>query len=224
MNRRLVAVEMLDESLDATLVLEDVFLVFLALVHETNAYARIEKRQLAQPAREYVVVKLDVREGAGAGLEAQGSPRAIRIADNGERLLRLTVYVFLLVDLPVAVNREDQVFGQGVDDGYADTVQAAGHLVGIVVELTAGVQNRHDDFGGRAPFFRVQVYRDAAAVVADRYGLVGVNGDRNRVAVTRERLVDGVIDNLENHVVKAGAVIGIADVHAGPLAHGLKAF
>ena len=38
----------------------------------------------------------------------------------------------------------------------------------------------------------------------------------NFLAVTRQRLVDGVVDDLENHVVEASAVIGITDVHAGP--------
>ena len=31
-----------------------------------------------------------------------------------------------------------------------------------------------------------------------------------------EGLVDGVVDDLENHVVEPGAVIGVADVHSGP--------
>ena len=37
------------------------------------------------------------------------------------------------------------------------------------------------------------------------------------------RLVDRVVDDLEGHVVQAGAVIGVADVHARPLAHGVEA-
>ena len=42
-------------------------------------------------------------------------------------------------------------------------------------------------------------------------------------AISRERLVDGIVDGLEHHVMKAGAVIGVADKHTGPFAHGLKA-
>jgi UDP-N-acetylenolpyruvoylglucosamine reductase len=38
-----------------------------------------------------------------------------------------------------------------------------------------------------------------------------------------QRLVDGVVDDLVDHVVQAGAVIGVADIHARPLAHGLQA-
>src|SRR5690606_2193881 len=36
-------------------------------------------------------------------------------------------------------------------------------------------------------------------------------------------LVDRVVDHLEHHVVQPGPVVHVADVHAGPLAHGLEA-
>ena len=43
------------------------------------------------------------------------------------------------------------------------------------------------------------------------------------VAEAGERFVDGVVDDLVDHVVKPGAVIGVADVHAGALANRLEA-
>ena len=43
------------------------------------------------------------------------------------------------------------------------------------------------------------------------------------VAVAGQRFVDGVVDDLEHHVVQAGAVVHVADVHAGTLADGLEA-
>ena len=47
--------------------------------------------------------------------------------------------------------------------------------------------------------------------------------DLDPVAIAGQRLVDRVVDDLEHHVVQAGAVVGVADVHARPLAHGLEA-
>ncbi len=44
------------------------------------------------------------------------------------------------------------------------------------------------------------------------------------VAVAGERLVDRVVDDLEHEVVQAGAIGGVADVHAGALAHGFQTF
>ncbi len=46
---------------------------------------------------------------------------------------------------------------------------------------------------------------------------------RDVLAVAGEVLVDGVVHDLENTVVQA-ALIGVADIHSGPFAHGLKAF
>jgi hypothetical protein len=45
--------------------------------------------------------------------------------------------------------------------------------------------------------------------------------DLDRVAVPCERLVDGVVDDLENEVMQT-ARPGGADVHAGPLADGVE--
>ena len=72
--------------------------------------------------------------------------------------------------------------------------------------------------------FAVHVGRDAAAVVAHGHRAVGIERDHDFVGVAGERLVDGVVDDLVDHVVEAGAVVGVADVHARPLAHGIEAF
>ncbi len=102
-------------------------------------------------------------------------------------------------------------------------MQAAGNLVRVVVEFSARVQHGHDDLGRGTPFFAVDVGRDAPAVVLDGDRFVGVNRHDDAIAVPREGFVDRVIHDLENHVVEAGSVIGVADVHAGPLADRLEA-
>ena len=43
------------------------------------------------------------------------------------------------------------------------------------------------------------------------------------VGMAGQRLVDGVVDDLVDHVVQAGAVVGVADIHAGTLADGVEA-
>ena len=37
-----------------------------------------------------------------------------------------------------------------------------------------------------------------------------------------QRLVDGVVDHLVDHVVQARAVVGVADIHARALAHRIE--
>jgi hypothetical protein len=79
--------------------------------------------------------------------------------------------------LAVAADGQAQPLGQGVDAGHADAVQAAGHLVAVLVELAAGVQHAHDDLGGGALglvlVVELDAHRDAAAVVGDGNGVVG---------------------------------------------------
>ena len=100
----------------------------------------------------------------------------------------------------------------------------ARHLVGILVELPAGMELRHDHFGGGDAFALVDLGRDAAAVILDRHRAVGVQRHQDLVAEAGQRLVDGVVDHLIDHVVQARAVVGVADIHARPLAHGIEAF
>src|SRR3546814_20188427 len=94
--------------------------------------------------------------------------------------------------LAVAPDGELQPFAERVDDRDADTVEAAGDLVGVVVggvlELTTGVELGHDDLGRRDTFFLVDPGRDAAAVILDRNRAVGVARDLDAVASPRPRL------------------------------------
>ena len=43
------------------------------------------------------------------------------------------------------------------------------------------------------------------------------------VGMAGQRLVDGVVDHLVDHVVEARAVVGVADIHARPLADRVEA-
>ena len=126
-----------------------------------------------------------------------------------------------LPDLAVAPDAQVERLGEGIDDGNTHAVQAAGNLIGVLVELAARVQLGHDDFGGGDAFFLVNIDRHAAAVVAYGNGTIGVQRDVNAIAVTGERLVDGVVDDFVDHLVQARTVIGIADVHAGTFADGI---
>ena len=90
-----------------------------------------------------------------------------------------------------------------------------------MLELAAGVQDGQHDLGRRLAAFLVDVDGDAAAVVADGAGAVGVQDDLDAVAVTGERLVDGVVDRLVHEVVQTVRA-RIADVHRGALADCLE--
>ncbi len=101
-------------------------------------------------------------------------------------------------------------------------MQAAGDLVGVLVELTARMKLGHDDLGRRDALV-MHVGGNAAAIVVDGDRAVGVQHDVDRVGVPGQRLVDGVVHDLVHHVVQAGAVVGVADIHARTLADGVEA-
>src|SRR3546814_5508674 len=90
----------------------------------------------------------------------------------------------------VAPDRQFEPFGQRVDDADADAVEAAGHLVGIVVarilELPAGVKLGHDDLGRRNAFLGVDAGRNAAAIILDADRSVAVQRDEHQVARSEE--------------------------------------
>ena len=108
----------------------------------------------------------------------------------------------LLVHVAVAPDLELEPLRQRVDDRHADAVQAAGDLVGGVLELAAGVEHGEHDFGGRLAAL-VHVHRNAAAVVDDRDRPVDVDGDVDVLAEAGERFVDRVVDDLVDEVVQS---------------------
>jgi len=130
--------------------------------------------------------------------------------------------------LAVAPDRQFQPFRQRVHHGHADAVQAARNLVGVifrsVFELSARVELGHDHFGGGNAFAGMDASGNAASVVFHRHRPVGVQFDEHQIAMAGQSLVDRVVGNLEHHVVQARSVIGIADIHARALAHGVQSF
>ena len=101
-------------------------------------------------------------------------------------------------------------------------MQTAGNRVGFLVEFAARVENGQHHFDGGLLLRLVHVDGNAAAVVDDGDRVVDVDGDIDVLAETRERFVDGVVDDFVNEMVQA-AFARVADVHRGALAHRLNA-
>ncbi|MNZ53564.1 hypothetical protein D3C78_714440 [compost metagenome] len=217
-HRGLVGVQVLDESAQAPFVLEQLFLA-AALVAQNDTYPGVEEGQFADTLGQDVPAEMNIVEGFRGGLEVNFRTRAFSITYRVQRELRDAVVIELLPNLAFAANGQAQLVGEGVHNRNTHAVQAAGDLVAVVVELTAGVQHGHDDLGRRNPFFLVDIHRNAAAVVTDGDRFIGVNGDGNFAAEACQRLVDGVVHHFEDHVVQTGAIVRVANVHARTLAH-----
>ena len=222
MDRGLVLVQVFNERLDATFVAE-MRLTAVTLIHQTDGNTGVEEGELAQALGQDLVVEQGIAENGRARPEANFGTGAGAVANLLERRLWLTQMIGLLVDVTVTTNGQQQLVREGVN--YRDThaVKAAGYLVGVVIKLTASVQHGHDDLCGGAALLLVHVYRDTPAIVTHRDRTVGMDLDQNIGAVASERLVNGVIDDLEHHVVQTRAIIRIADIHPRALADRIQA-
>ena len=122
--------------------------------------------------------------------------------------------------MPVPPDLELHRFGQRVHDRHADAVQSARHLVAVVVELAAGVQDRQDDFrSGLAA--GVAVNRNAATVVDDGDRVIDMDRDVDLIAITGQSLIDGVVDDLVHQVMQPRRTSG-PDVHGRAFPHGFE--
>ena len=221
-DRRLVLVQVLDELDDAALVEERVG-ASVALVLDDDLEAAVQERELAEAVRQGVEGEGRLLEDRRVRLEADDRAVLRGLLARGQRAGRpAALLVALGPHLAAPPDLDLEPLAQRVHDRDADAVETARDLVGGMLELPAGVQDRQDDLRGRLPALLVEVHGDAAPVVTDRTGSVRVEDDLDGVAVRPERLVHGVIHRLVHEVVEpVGA--RVADVHRGALADGLEA-
>ncbi len=223
--RRVQILDVVDESL---LVEEHVLARLLALgdralVGERDREALVQEGHLLEAGAQRVVVEFDGFEDVGVRPEGDGGSGAVGVAGVGERRIRNAVVVALGPERALAANRDFELVRERVDDGAADAVQTAGDGVAAAAELSAGVQDCEHDLDRRLLLDRVLVDGDAAAVVDDAHGAIGEDRDLDAIAVPGECLINGVVDDLVDEVVKT-ARTGRADVHAGSLADRLESF
>ena len=218
-----LAVQMLDKSTNTAFVFEQVFLAFFPLILQVNPHPGVEKGQLPQAFGKNIVMKFRVREDFPTGLEPDAGASFFRLTNSLEGFLGFSHHITLVPDFSFPLDGQLQLLGESVHHGHADAVQPSGYLVGIVIEFAAGMEHGHDDFGRGNPFFLVKAHRNAAAIIGNRDGIVRVNGDIDGAAMASQGLVDGIVHDLEDHVMQAGAIIGVAYIHARTLAHRVQA-
>ena len=226
--RLFLLVEPRDEFADTALVAHRVtalalglFFTLKALILDRDAKARVQKCLLAHAGVQRFVGVFELFKHLGVGLERDGRARVVGRADDGHLLRDLAAGEFHLVDVAVFVDLHRQPFRQRVDNARADTVQTAGDLVASAAELAACVQHGVDDLERGTARLRLNVDRNAAAVIHNGDGVALVDRHLNFRAVARKRFVDGVIHNFVDEVMQA-AHRRRADVHARALAHRLK--
>ncbi len=102
-------------------------------------------------------------------------------------------------------------------------MQPAGDFVAAAAEFTTRVQNSQHYGNRRQAEFLVDADGYPAAVVFDGNDIPGQNFDVNVCTKTGQRLVNGIVDNFIDKVMKPPRT-GRADVHARPFSDSFKAF
>ena len=161
------------------------FDIRMPVIAQQYADARVQECQLSIPMLKLVEVKFKyVFERVGRRHESH--TRSLfrlaidhrRITPNNQRphgIAMLKPHPMLFTFTP---DGQFQIFGQRIDHRNANAVQAAGHLISVVVrcvlKLAACVQLGHDDLCRRNAFFLVHARRNTAAIIFDRHRTIGV--------------------------------------------------
>ena len=97
-------------------------------------------------------------------------------------------------------------------------MQTAGNLVAVLIKLAAGMKLGHHNFSSTPLWLVLIVILNtgwyATAIINNRNRVIRVNNYRNFRAITRQGLVNRVIENLKNQMVQTCSVGGVSDVHA----------
>ena len=167
----------------------------------------VEKRRLAQPGGNCVVVELGgLLEGLRARPESDRGPRLLdRLTFFGSGL-GLPFVELLVIDVPPAPDLGFEPAGERVDHGDPDAVQPAGHRVAALLELAAGVKGVRTVSAPTA-WSSTSAHGDATPVVDDLDSPIGEEGHLDRGGVAGHRLVDRVVHDLPDEVMQAAGPV-----------------
>ena len=153
-------------------------------------------------------------EHLGIGLEGNGSTVLVRFSDNGHILGNMSPRELHLMDLTILMNFNYQPLGKGVDDRSTNTMETAGNLITATAELTAGMEYGKNNFQSGFTGLRLNIYRNTSAIVGNRNGISGIDGNGDLLTIACKSLVNGIVYDLVNKVMQTTGRSG-TDIHTG---------
>ena len=102
-------------------------------------------------------------------------------------------------------------------------MKTAGYLIAVAAEFSARMEHRKYDLQGRLSGFFLNIHRNAASVILYRDRIVLFDGHLYAGAEAGQCLVNGVIHNFIDEMVKA-ADRCTADIHTGSFANRFQSF
>ena len=150
----------------------------------------------------------------------------IGLSHNGKKPIyqfcsRFAPGIGILIDVSVAFDLYGQSGGQRIYNGGTDTVKTAAGLIGIVIELTAGMECRINNTLC-ADTLGVHLYGDTTAVIGYRCGTVCFQDHIDLIAISCKMFIHGVIQKLKDQMIQTFCGCG-SDIHSGPHPYCFKA-
>ena len=231
--RRTGTVDITHELTQTLLRIERLFLavtlcVFNSLVLQHDLDTGIQERQLTHTVRQNLpvvnglgedrIVRPELHERTGLTLLPVTG--CLRLCDRMHRSQRLTLLVILAVDRTLTIYLYVHLLRERIHAAHTHTVEATGYLVAVLVELTTGMEHRHNDFERRFMLLRVHIYRNTTTVILNGDGVILVDVHGYLIAETRQRLINGVVHYLINKVMQTLERY-IADIHRRTFTHRL---
>ena len=192
-------------------------------VAQCDGDAGIQIGQLTHTTSHDVVFVFGGGEDGGIGPELLTRTRFVGVAHNLHVIERLSLLVFLLIDMAVAIDLRCHVLRQGVHTADAHTMKSTRDLVTALVELTAGMQHSHHHFQSALVHLLMFIHRDTTSVVLHGDGVVFIDGYFDVFAVSCHRLVDGVVHSLVHQMVQS-FFTDVTNIHSRALADGFESF
>ena len=140
--------------------------LFATVVAEDDLETLVEEGRLAEVDAQCLVIEFDGLEDLRIGPEGDGRAGLLGLAHLNNLLDGLATRKLHLPDGAVSLDLGYYLGRQSINDGNADAVQAAGHLITAATELAAGVEDGKDDLESRHVLsLGMFLDRNAAAVV-----------------------------------------------------------
>ena len=175
----------------------------------------VEESQFPEPLGEQFKTEGGRFKNFTIGFKPDLGSRILRFSNDFKLRLYLSPFIQLVVDFTIPSDFQFHKFRKGINDGEADSVKSSGNLVGLIVKLTSGMEFGHHHFDRRSILFLMKIDRNAPSIITDGHAVVDMDDDLDLLAIPRQSLIDAVIDQFMNQVMKAFRP-GISNIHGGP--------
>ena len=200
-----------------------VMIFIIAFIRQRNGDAAVQECQFTQTVGKDFPLVNGGGEDFPVRMEGNAGTALVSGADFLERILCHAAGKVDHISLVVPPDFHFQTGTQGVHAGNTHPVQTAGHFVGIMVKLTAGMENGQHHLHSGFVFRFVHIHGNTAAVVDDGNAVILMDHHLNVGSVTCQGFVNTVVHHFINQVVQT-AFTGITDIHGRPFPDGFQTF